>query len=252
MSAYIEEQLTQSLLSIEFTKNVLNQNHVHSLMSGILSAYANRPYHGISHIEKMLRDLRQTTEYTPKNAPALVLAIIYHDIVYDVQSSINEYESTKYFSRAMSSIGIPPDIESDVIYNIMATKHDGKRWRLQTDQSKIIHDLDLLVFADPYEELVKSNALVEQEYMQVFCPEDVYTGRRNFLIDFVKSPLYVHPNFVHLNYMAENNIRELIEEYERHALVSDRKKVSPQSLTFTAPVESETYNSTTNVILRNE
>lgn len=94
-----------------------------------------RFYHNMNHILFMLRKAEQIYH---TYSDTLFLVIVFHDIIYDVKSSINEEESVKEFSKYESS---HKEYFEDVCIAILQTKnHDSK-----TELSKQLNNLDLAI-----------------------------------------------------------------------------------------------------------
>ncbi len=142
----------------------------------------HRHYHTLEHIESMLR---QAEAHDP--VPALLLAIWYHDAVYDPRSGTNEADSADLFRKHFRD-HISPELHIEVRDLILATDH-----RTTPSHDPTVHlllDLDLSILAAPPEAYDRYAQQIRQEYIHV--EEDIYrSGRKHVLQSFLdRKPLY--------------------------------------------------------------
>ena len=143
----------------------------------------HRAYHTIDHVEHvvaMLDALGQGDE------PAVVLAAILHDVVYDPAARDNEERSADY---ARAVLGGHEAVDR-IAALIEATKsHDGPAGDAGLDA---LLDADLSSFADDDDE-GRIGELIRREYASV--PEAAYrAGRTSVLRSFLeREPLYRTP-----------------------------------------------------------
>lgn len=110
-----------------------------TIWTAIESRYCEpgRAYHTLEHIDDLIIISRQfklkISDYT-----SVLLAIIFHDIIYDPKSNINEEDSAELFSKLLMEY-LDWSLLTKTVNYIIATKdhHPGK-----------ILDYDLLLFLD--------------------------------------------------------------------------------------------------------
>ena len=158
----------------------------------------HRAYHGIGHLEEMLR-------WVPKDHPELrnvIEAILYHDLVHsaapvapglDEALSCAEYLAYTFTGIHHLNTGVTPFgpegqgslvNEIRVIEAINATSRHTEDQRHLCDVSKLVLDLDLSTFALPWEEYTHWSELVMKELAAKHSdvPEELLAlGRHDFL-----------------------------------------------------------------------
>lgn len=169
----------------------------------LLAPYADpwRAYHNTDHIAMMLDGLYELAGHdrcVSELYDELALAILFHDVVYELAAPIgyNEYSSSciaeEFVYRAF------PDVSSiHLAHLIMATTHHAPQWNA-INGSALIADLDLLTFSCATEEYVRHSAHVVAEFCSKYPFKDVISGRTEFLKTFRnKTPFYYteHPMF---------------------------------------------------------
>lgn len=130
----------------------------------------HRHYHGIEHIAFMLhlgRDLRLSEEQ--------ILAIWFHDAVFDVQSSTNEEDSAELAVDLLSAEGYPT-AKTGLVERMVL---DTKEHRPTIEPSELVVDLDLAPLSLPWDEFSANTEKVLLEYAAL-PREKVEAGRRTF------------------------------------------------------------------------
>lgn len=204
----------------------------------------HRHYHTVEHLTRCLMwmdawhadcsNQRLLEIINPKStAPILpvtyfasvVMALFYHDAIYDVHAKDNEEQSAQLALRELtpSGDGIMIGKIMEGIYNLIdITKHNGRK--PISLQEKLIIDADLSSFGGSAEEYKTNSKNIRKEYLWV----DLDTFQKNrlaFLEKLYKSkePLF-HTDFARrslnatamLNIGAEiTQLREIINKRER-------------------------------------
>lgn len=158
---------------------------------------SHRHYHGLGHIENLLGRLDELGQRGSIAGLDRLLetevAIWFHDAVYVVGSPDNEATSALLARAFLFSLQAQHD-EADrtpfvdkVQAAIMATKHDGRE--PEGNAARVMVDLDLAGFADPWEEFEENNQRIRQEYASV--PWGMYRlGRLSFLTKLLLRPIF--------------------------------------------------------------
>jgi predicted metal-dependent HD superfamily phosphohydrolase len=167
---------------------------------------SNRAYHNLGHVRFMLENYYNIVNPHPYSEnimwPTMVLAIIYHDVIYNIGSKTNEEDSATFACEDINHLlmGTDPvtrDARLDIIRQlIMATKHPITEEMAKTMSvyELDIHDLDLLGLADECL-VVVNNEKVKREYMYHFTPEQIKDGQRKFFGKMLEGRIYLSPNF---------------------------------------------------------
>lgn len=80
-----------------------------------------RYYHNMKHLESLLIQLTEISS-TVADWDAVLFAVFYHDIVYDVQRTDNEEQSAVIAGLRMEYIGVPPERITNCKQIILATR----------------------------------------------------------------------------------------------------------------------------------
>jgi predicted metal-dependent HD superfamily phosphohydrolase len=177
----------------------------------ILANYSSndRYYHNYNHINSMLFYLRFfEKKLNVTDLMAVKFAIIFHDLVYNVDSKDNERKSAEFASSFINSYIQDEELAYKVKTMILLTKDHFKDVVITHDE-KVLLDLDLSIFASDerdYDQYVKNIML---EYKDV--SRDKYLdGRIGFLTNLIDKKIFRTEFFSNFENQAQNNIiREL-------------------------------------------
>lgn len=148
-----------------------------NIPSNILKRYyeEHRFYHTIEHIHDMVG-------YAQKHNivyPDLILAIVFHDIVYNPQKDDNEEQSAKFFVECAYRSGCFDKVRIEYIKNaILETKHHNPTNKLSSQ----LCECDLQSLHKPLGELIKNEELLFKEYQ--FVDYETYKVER---VKFLKT-----------------------------------------------------------------
>lgn len=132
----------------------------------IMNAYMepHRFYHNWFHIETLLDKAKENKILTQE----LLLAIIFHDIVYDPKAIDNEEKSaelfTRYFSRHMA--------HDEIVEAILETKNHNPK----TELGKQLCELDLEILNSDFETFIEFEHNIAKEYQ--FVDYSIYREKR--------------------------------------------------------------------------
>ena len=149
-----------------------------------------RFYHTLVHLEEMLGYLELMERNDGMENNVLVMAIFFHDVVYDPKSFTNEEDSAKLFEDFWrdSCCGAQNDeLKSQVVRYILATKHHTST---EDDEcAQLFLDMDMAVLGKTKEAYWKYAGLIRKEY--AFVEHDVYCEKRtDVLTGFLKNPIF--------------------------------------------------------------
>jgi predicted metal-dependent HD superfamily phosphohydrolase len=113
----ISKSFILALKAVGFKLTDNNKNNYMKLFDNIINRYSepHRHYHNIDHIGHVLNKLIT-------NNPEVVLAAIYHDIIYVPGSSMNEYCSAQLCANHLSLFGIKSSTIFKISKHILSTE----------------------------------------------------------------------------------------------------------------------------------
>lgn len=175
-----------------------------------------RAYHTFDeHILPGLH-LLNTIKGICKNCNLVELAWWYHDIIYIPGSSHSEVISADKAFFDCIQLGYGQKIATTVRNLVMATQHSkAEAWNTQDE--KVIHDLDLVTLGGEPEAYDKYTKKIREEYSFV-NDKDFAQGRLQILEKFVSSELYL------TKYFQDN--------YEKKALDNLRREIDTLKIIF--------------------
>lgn len=157
------------------------------VLSSLLAAYDDdgRHYHNLVHIADMLRGLdRHGGDMAERDE--LILAILFHDAVYDATRGDNEAASARLARLHLGELGVGAGIVERIEALILATRH-GTGEAGGDAAMALLLDLDLAVLATPAERYAAYAAGIRREYAHVL--DDAFrAGRIKVLTSFLARP----------------------------------------------------------------
>jgi predicted metal-dependent HD superfamily phosphohydrolase len=166
---------------LETASRYTDKTHCELLWREVTHAYSakGRHYHTLAHLDNLLAQLKPLKAQF-KNWNTVVLAIVYHDVVYNILKKNNEAKSADFAVNRLQSISFPAAQIEHCKKLILATqKHepDGLEVNLFTDA-------DLSVLGSEPEEYKLYAAQVRKEYG--LYPDLIYNpGRKKVLQHFL-------------------------------------------------------------------
>jgi predicted metal-dependent HD superfamily phosphohydrolase len=160
------------------------------VMDDLKARYAEpqRSYHVWHHIEALLR-WAEDLQPTLVDVDAVILAILFHDAVYDPMRSDNESESARLLERA--SLDAFSDVSrARAVRMVEATaRHEVPIDVAPSDRDDLVRflDMDLSILGASEAVFDRYEAAVREEY--AFVPEPLFrAGRRKILQGFLEPP----------------------------------------------------------------
>lgn len=169
----------------------------------------HRYYHHIWHMEQVTELVAEHSQdgYSTDERRALILAAMYHDIVYDVSPNrlmSNEAESAALFLAHATLLDIKDDLVVTQAHDLILTTtySDGRSHNL-------LNDADLVGIGSSWDTYSINGELIRKEYGVTH--ERWNAGRTQFLKRFMHNePIYFTPRF-----------QELYEKQARENLLRD-------------------------------
>lgn len=177
MSKKLQQTFTKILQDFSADEITIND-----LWQEIITCYSDkkRHYHNLKHLENMFSEMREA-EYHFADFNLAVLALFYHDMIYDAMKQDNEQKSAELTGKRLSALGIPQKEIIDCQNLILATKShtasDDKDINLFTDA-------DLSILGKGWDEYLEYSTNIRREY-SIF-PDTMYkSGRKKVLSHFL-------------------------------------------------------------------
>ena len=155
---------------------------INKLWNEISTAYSksNRYYHTLQHLESLLRYL-EDVKHQITNWNAVLFALYYHDIVYNVLKHNNEEKSAALASKRMTEIDVDADTLNKCTNIILATKKH--LWNEDNDLN-LFTDADLSILGADWNDYETYLKQIRKEY--TIYPDIIYnSGRKKVLQHFL-------------------------------------------------------------------
>ncbi|WP_437882968.1 HD domain-containing protein [Pseudomonas sp. LRF_L74] len=175
----------------------------------LLSAYneGHRVYHSQQHLEECLEFFDEVQRHA-EDAPALCLALWYHDAIYPIPGKDKKERSARLAAKHLLAAGVAPERVRRVEALILAIRH--KSVPQDHDQCLMV-DINLAILAAPDERFDEYEQQIRQEYRKV--PGFLFRLRRKAILrSLLKRPrIYASELFYErLEDIARYNLRRAI------------------------------------------
>lgn len=161
-------------LCLKYSKD---EELINTLWNKIENSYYGRAYHNLDHIEDFFNKLLLHKESTFCYEDML-FAMFYHDIVYEVSSTNNEFNSAEIAKLSLQSLNVPKYKVENVIELILATKtHELSK----KEHVNLFIDIDLSILGsdiDTYNDYIKK---IGGEFLSYYGAYKFKKGRESFL-----------------------------------------------------------------------
>ena len=169
--------LTDTFLNL-FTSFTNDHELANNLWLEIFTKYSEpkRHYHTITHLEKLITDLKEV-KTNIQDWQTTLFAVFYHDVIYKASSSTNEEDSAKLAKQRLTEISYPTDRISKCIEMIMATKNHKDS---NDNDINYFTDADLAILGQNPEDYYEYTENIRKEYS--IYPDFIYnSGRKKVL-----------------------------------------------------------------------
>jgi len=190
------------------------QQHYHfsepqKIFNKLIAAYSEkqRAYHTVQHLYECLV-LLESIRANLNDANAVVLALWFHDAVYDPQAKDNELKSAELFEQYMAQ-DLPVDIVGKIKRWIVATQKHASTDELDL---QFLLDIDLAILAASQARFADYEQQVQKEYAWV--DSGIYSiKRKEVLAHFYKAePLYQTEYFQQsFEQRAKSNLKNIVD-----------------------------------------
>jgi len=147
------------------------------LHAQLLTAWSEpqRHYHTLQHLGECLALAEVLREQMARPAE-VIIALWFHDAVYDVRAHDNEAQSAQWAERALLGAGAAADVRKRIIDLIMATCHGALDAPPSSPDVALLLDIDLAILGAPEPRFAEYEAQICAEYSWV--PLDVFAAKR--------------------------------------------------------------------------
>ena len=178
----------------------------------IISEASSRPsrhYHDLAHLDNLYAQLLPVWDHL-QDPNAVIFAIAYHDLVYNVRNTSNELRSADRAAEQLGSMGIDPRTIERCAAHIRATAGHAPS---EDPDTNLFTDADLSILGASPEAYTRYAEQVRKEYC--IYPDFLYNpGRRKVLAHFLAMPRIFKT--AHFHYLLEDQARtNLREELDR-------------------------------------
>lgn len=147
-----------------------------------LYAEEHRFYHNLSHINNLLK-LSDIYKQEIKKYNLFLLAILFHDIIYEIKSKANERSSADLYLNYFKGI---LNKEDNLYVEALIMSTYGHKPLKKTNDFYLFLDFDLSILAADEEIYKLYVEAVRKEYTSVYKLEDYLRGRLKFLKNYIK------------------------------------------------------------------
>ena len=191
-----------------------DQSLINKLWTEVIFHYNkhDRHYHTLQHLDHLLKELSPIQDKIA-DWQVVVLAIAYHDIIYNPLKQDNEEKSAALAHERLNLLNIAPDRSAKCKALIAATKSHS-----QSTDSDINYfiDADLAILGNSYFSYKKYTEQIRKEYS--IYPDILYKpGRQKVLQHFLQMPtIYKTMYFIEkYEQQARNNIAYELQELQK-------------------------------------
>lgn len=186
------------------SKYSTDEKIIESAWNKINTAYnkIGRYYHNLTHLEKMFHEFSEIASNI-EQTDAFQFAIFYHDIIYNILKSDNEFKSAEIMEQELKNTHFKQiELCKELI---LATKNHKKNSR---EDINYLIDIDLAILGSHKMDYSVYCNQIRKEY-KVY-PKILYNkGRRNVLYSFLEKDFIYHTAYFRDKY--ENKARENIQ-----------------------------------------
>jgi predicted metal-dependent HD superfamily phosphohydrolase len=188
------------------------------LWQAIHAGYQRPPrhYHTFDHVVEVARWYHHVAQEIGWKQPREVyLAVLFHDIVYQVGASDNEQQSARLAADCVSAHLSDAGIDTALVVTLieLTARHGNLAPGDVSQDAALFLDCDMAVLGAAPEVYDRYEQDVAQEYLQVYPPAMYSFGRKRFLEGLLaRERIYLSP-FFHalLDEPARANLRRALE-----------------------------------------
>jgi predicted metal-dependent HD superfamily phosphohydrolase len=147
---------------------------VDAIFVAVLARYAEpgRRYHTLQHIDECFERFSES-RFLTAHPGELILALWFHDVIYDPRASDNEATSAAFASQVLDEAGVESGRRQLVEELILATRHEAAPI---SEDMKLMVDIDLAILGAKAPRFEEYELQIRQEYSWV--PPLLFRRRR--------------------------------------------------------------------------
>jgi predicted metal-dependent HD superfamily phosphohydrolase len=143
----------------------------------------HRRYHTLQHLDECFAWLLRI-QPVADHPEEIMLALWFHDAIYDTQRQDNEEKSAEWARSAGQRLGLPSSVAERVYDLVMVTRHSAVP---NGTDPKILVDIDLSILGAAAERFDEYEVQVREEYAWV--PETLFRQKRKEILkEFLGRP----------------------------------------------------------------
>lgn len=186
-------------------------------------AQPHRHYHTWQHLVAMWQELEPYFHRTA-HEQEMQLALVYHDAVYETSAlrySQNEEESAQLLLKHTEKKVVAGSSAALAASFVRATKHHcvDQEWARAAAPSQVqamqwFLDADMSILAKPHEQVQLYDEQISREWDARSTPQKYAVfknGRRRALMQMLEGPIFMSPEFAHMEQQARENVQHLIK-----------------------------------------
>jgi predicted metal-dependent HD superfamily phosphohydrolase len=186
---------------------------IEKLWKELVAAYSGegRHYHSLQHLWHIHKNLLEVRSRV-SDWEAVLFALFYHDVVYEINGKLNEEKSAALAARRLTEIGVAADTQEKVKGHILATKrHDES----PDDDTNYFTDADLCILGQSWSDYRDYLSRLRKEYQHA-SDREFAEGRTREMKQILKMPRIFKTDHFYNRYelSARDNIRKELESYK--------------------------------------
>ena len=149
-----------------------------AVFNALINRYSepHRHYHTLEHLTECL-DWWEKTAHLAQHPAAVLLALWFHDAIYDVHRQDNEINSAILANTELEKLAIAEDTRKAVTRLILCTKHSEVPC---TADEKLLVDIDLTILGASSDRFTNYETQIRAEYSHV--PKWLFTIKRRAIL----------------------------------------------------------------------
>lgn len=158
-------------------QELLNKWNIKCDINTILSMWneSHRSYHTLNHLNDLIEQINENkSKYSEKEYEKLIIASLFHDVVYDPMRNDNEEKSAEFFEQCCV------DKSNQDVKEIKQMILDTKTHKANTKLSESFNYYDMSIVERDFDKLLEWEKGIYEEY-KGYGKENYKLGRLKFL-----------------------------------------------------------------------
>ncbi len=160
---------------------------------------SHRHYHNLNHLNDLISQINENkSKFSEKEYEKLMLAALFHDVVYDPISKTNEEHSADFLMNC-----VVDKTNSDIL-DVKQMILDTKTHNSTTNLSESFNNYDMNIVERDFEQLLEWENGISEEF-SVYPKEEYKLGRLRFLESLLDKYTHNTENLLKLIDWVKNN-----------------------------------------------